>query len=658
MGIERLSYRCEIDGLRAIAIGVVVLCHAGFPYLDGGFIGVDVFFVISGYLITGLIAADCEKGKFSIFEFYERRIRRILPALYVVLLFTVIMSITLLVPDMIRASGESLLSIMTFVSNIYFWQQSGYFGDDAKLSPLLHTWSLSVEEQFYLLFPLLLSGFWFIGRFRLTLFFGVISFLSIVLAQWLTTVEATAGFFLLPGRVWELLIGAIVALLPRKSILDLTGSLLAQAFCLASLAGLAVSILLFNPATPHPSVFTIVPVVCTATILLFCNGHGLSGWILSNRLMVGIGLISYSLYLWHQPIFVFARLMKGGEPNLTTFAALSIAALIISYLSWRFVEQPFRSRQVVNRKQLFATAVVSTITAGIVGLMATIFSTVPLRMTDIEGFARYEVIAAADPKIRPMEQSGCHIWSATFTTAFREQFDLCGSQFGKAIFVTGDSHGMDLYNTIASSADYPFIVSVSRGYCRPHDINFEHPPHRCHYEDLEDFLVQHGDAIKILFYTQTPDRLFNAKNFARARTEDLSIEAIDEVIEYLSRVRARSGVEVVFMGLLPPLLVGPADFSYHQPLDEQVRNSYSDRNVNLTKHAERVFAERLNKSGLLYVSKMNAFDLQLPDEILVDGQFTFSDARHLTTFGQQYFGKALVAKLIELGLLPKATEIK
>ena len=206
-----MDYRREIDGLRAIAVLPVILFHAGFETFSGGFVGVDVFFVISGYLITTIIIAELEQGKFSIINFYERRARRILPALFLVMLVCIPLAWFWLLPRDMQDFSQSLVAVTVFASNILFWRESGYFDTAAELKPLLHTWSLAVEEQYYVIFPLFLMSFWRLGKRWIMILLVAVFVVSLALAQWASLAKPSAAFFLLPARGWELLVGAFAA---------------------------------------------------------------------------------------------------------------------------------------------------------------------------------------------------------------------------------------------------------------------------------------------------------------------------------------------------------------------------------------------------------------------------------------------------------------
>lgn len=310
---------------------------------SGGFVGVDIFFVISGYLITGILAREITDDRFSIVGFYERRARRILPALVVVILACLIGGLFLLTPEPFADLAKSAIATMLFSSNIWFWHSSlDYFSAGVAVAPLLHTWSLAVEEQFYLFFPLLLFA---LGRFSRTVNVAIVallSLLSLALSIVLTDISAMTNFFLLPTRIWELGAGALLALLPlRLSLPDW----LVEGLALAGLIMVVGSIFLLTETTPFPGL-TAVP-VCLGSVLLIWSGQQprptMVSRLLSMPILVGIGLISYSLYLWHWPVIVAARLWTGeitlSLPLAWVCIVLSIA---LAYLSWRFVEAPFR----------------------------------------------------------------------------------------------------------------------------------------------------------------------------------------------------------------------------------------------------------------------------------------------------------------------------
>ena len=319
------KYRKDIDGLRTIAVGSVCLSHAGFSGFAGGFIGVDIFFVISGFLITGILVQDAERGDFSILRFYERRARRILPALVFLIGVLFVAGYWLFPPWQYEALAKSAAATALFVSNFWFLESTGgYFGNAAEFEPLLHTWSLAVEEQFYIFFPLLIWAL--AGRSRATL--GGVVLMSVVLS-FVASIYATTrfpeeNFYLLPTRAWELGLGALLAIGPVPAI---RSRVLGEVLSWAAIVMMGLSIVILDGQSPFPGLNALAP--CLATALLILVGHDQTTSVhrvLSTRPFVGIGLISYSLYLWHWPPLVIARTWNSDlhlEPGIAAACLLS-----------------------------------------------------------------------------------------------------------------------------------------------------------------------------------------------------------------------------------------------------------------------------------------------------------------------------------------------
>lgn len=365
-----MRYRAEIDGLRALAVLPVILFHAGFPTFGGGFVGVDVFFVISGFLITLILRDELERENLSIVRFYERRARRILPALVFVVLCCVPFAWVWMLPEQFLDFAQSVAAVALFGSNVLFANEAGYFALDSELKPLLHTWSLAVEEQYYLLFPPLLALAWKLGRRSALTLIVLTALASFAVSEWGWRNDPTSNFYLLPGRAWELLAGSIAAFAWADGRLRRNG--------FAGLAGLAMivlSIFVYAPDTPFPSYLALLPVGGTVLVLLFARDDTLAGKLLAQRWLVGIGLISYSAYLWHQPILAFARLRMLHEPSPLVMAGLCLMALLLAWPTWAFVERPFRKpgyRPLPTRGSVFvASGVVLAIlgASGAIGII-------------------------------------------------------------------------------------------------------------------------------------------------------------------------------------------------------------------------------------------------------------------------------------------------
>ena len=347
-----MSYRPDIDGLRAVAVLAVVLNHAGFGLLPGGFLGVDVFFVISGFLITGIIEREFSSGSFSLVAFYERRVRRILPALGVVIVAVTPAAWTILTPAQLKQYGQSVASVAVFSSNLLFWQQSGYFDVAAELKPLLHTWSLAVEEQFYLFFPLLLVVLLRLGKRARGVALSSLIIGSLVFAQVGANAQWTSNFYLLPSRAWELLLGAALALLGVRAGPGSAGRA-REAVSFLALIALVGSLVLLTEHDPLPGVLSLVPVGATVALLWSSGPETLAYRVLTLKPLVTVGLMSYSIYLWHQPLFVLARHATRSDLGAPLAAILVGVTVALSSITYRFVERPFRRKYWLSRQRIF-----------------------------------------------------------------------------------------------------------------------------------------------------------------------------------------------------------------------------------------------------------------------------------------------------------------
>ena len=358
-----MKYRAEIDGLRAIAVIPVILFHAGFESFSGGYVGVDIFFVISGYLITTILVEDLNNNRFSLISFYERRSRRILPALYFMIIINLIIGWFVLTPYFYRDLFQTTTATSLFASNFLLSMKSGYFARIAELKPFLHTWSLAVEEQYYLLFPLLLMLFWRFGRI-FTLWLFIILFAISFLFCLSGLIHPNANFLLLPSRAWELLAGSIVAIFINKKGLPSNNFL-------ATIGLLAIffSIFVFDRSTIFPSYYTFMPVLGTMAVIVFANGTTLVAKILRYKMMVGIGLISYSLYLWHQPIFSFLKHLIFTKPTYFQNFSAMLLIFFISLFSWHYIERPFRNKMRFTQKNIIIYSLLIITLSSMLGLL-------------------------------------------------------------------------------------------------------------------------------------------------------------------------------------------------------------------------------------------------------------------------------------------------
>ena len=430
-----MRYRPEIDGLRAVAVIPVILFHAGLPMLRGGFVGVDVFFVISGFLIARILAEEVSQGDFSFLRFYERRARRILPALFVVLLSSMIAGWLILTPAEMEMFSKSAGAVALFVSNLFLMRNSGYFAVSAEFLPLLHTWSLAVEEQFYIVMPFVMLALPRLGLRRFTVLLGILAAASFALSLALLHRGMTGqAFYLMPTRAWELLAGALAALVPgagrKNGVLAGLG-----------LAAIAGAMLGFSKMTPTPSWPTLLPVLGAVLVMRHATRETVVGRVLALRPLVWVGLLSYSAYLWHQPVFAYARIVLGHIP-LAGMLGLSMVSLGLAWATWRLVETP--TRRGVWWPWGSTLRVLNTSGAGLAIVL--VFAMVGWRT---EGFAaqrvatgRLDLLESARPSLL---RGRCHATNGADSVA--RACAIGGETASWAVL--GDSHGVELSYALA-----------------------------------------------------------------------------------------------------------------------------------------------------------------------------------------------------------------
>ena len=453
-----MKYRPDIDGLRAVAVLPVVLFHAGVGLFSGGYVGVDVFFVISGYLITGIIHEEMRQGRFTITGFYERRIRRIFPALLTVLAVCAGVAGLILFPGDLRAFCMSLLSTLGFVSNVHFYLQSGYFDVRSDSKPLLHTWSLSVEEQFYLFFPLLLWGLNRWAPRRISWVLLPLALLSFAASVWGASHAAGFTFYMAPTRVWELFLGSLLALEAHRTI-GPRG--VREALSLVGVALIGLAVHTFSSRTVFPGLSAAVPVAGTALLILAAPGT-IVGRVLSTRPVVQLGQLSYSLYLWHWPALVFAKYLTGREA-LSWVESLAAVALAfgLSVVSWRTVERPFRDRRTSSRRQvLWAAAGGTALVAALAG-GALLADGLPGRFS--EAVVRVEA-GAEDSSPR---RAACHTRESRPLPP--EEACVYGVVSNPRFALWGDSHAVELAYVMGELAGDAGagLVHLSASACPP-----------------------------------------------------------------------------------------------------------------------------------------------------------------------------------------------
>lgn len=425
-----MKYRSEIDGLRALAVIPVLLFHAGFSWFKGGYVGVDVFFVISGFLITSIIIDRKYNSPRALIDFYMRRIRRIVPVLYLIILLCIPLAMIVMLPYQILDLSQSVFATTVFSSNILFFIESGYFDIAAKEKPLLHTWSLAVEEQFYIFYPIIMILIWRLKRVYKIACLAFITIVSFALAEYLSTAHPEANFFLLPSRAWELSIGCLIAFFPDNRLKKYSAPI-----SVLGLSMIALSVFTLDSSTPYPSSYTLFPVLGTALILLTTHTECPIAKALSIKPLVFIGLLSYSLYLWHQPLFAYARIHNIGDLNLTwTFSILALTGFL-SFLGWKFLETPIRKGAIKT----------PTLLAGLGGLSIAFlcFGFIGHKTNGYYDYYFSKIPIESRARLVDVKKVGAEK-SAYFKRIWNENFEFSDRNTQK-ILILGDSFAGDIY---------------------------------------------------------------------------------------------------------------------------------------------------------------------------------------------------------------------
>jgi peptidoglycan/LPS O-acetylase OafA/YrhL len=645
-----MKYRREVDGLRAVAVMTVILFHAGVAGFGGGFLGVDVFFVISGYLISTILMAEVEGDRFSLVKFYERRARRILPALYVMMAAVTVAAALVLMPDDLTRFARSLVAVPLFGSNVLFWQESGYFAATNELKPLLHTWSLAVEEQFYLLFPLMLLLLRRRSRSFALASFALLFAVSLAAADWGSLHKPTPAFFLLPTRFWEPLAGVFVAYAVGAGWRDRLPVRLAAILSTLGLAMVAVAVAAFDSSTPTPGLSTLLPVVGTMLYLTWSRPTDPAGWLLSTKAMVGVGLVSYSAYLWHQPLFALSRYLSAGALSVAGQAGLIALTFALAYASWRWVEQPFRDAR-FNQARIFRWSLAGSlafVAVGGAGIAAGGFESrfvASLSPADQTLYASMKENTGDRADRAPKALGECQFLAPMPTEAFKARFDDCAAKYGTADLVVGDSHGLQLFGMLAQADSKRFVVGLAQGGCRP----FEQAA-GCHYEAALTFATERRAQIRRVvfghagFYFFSPGRGAAGSRDLFRRPELppllLATSAIEATATYLERVAAVVPVVWVGPGIEPHVDV--TNFRELRGADERVLPEIARRYRML----DAALAERVGGAGKVrYLSRIGLFEAEEPLRLYDEGCLMYRDTDHLSPCAERRLGPLLLGAL-------------
>ncbi|WP_188065879.1 acyltransferase family protein [Sphingobium sp. KCTC 72723] len=604
-------YRRDIDGLRAFAILPVLLFHAHVPGFSGGYVGVDIFFVISGYLITGIIAREVDQGRFSILRFYERRFRRIMPALALMMLAVLAASAWLYLPGDLASVPKSALAATFFVSNLWFFTDTGYFAGGADVKPLLHTWSLAVEEQYYIGFPILLMLLVrACPRWR-NLVVASIAILSISLSVFMQRDTSGFAFYLLPTRAWELLAGALLALGCVPAIRQRWAR---EAIAWAGMAAIALAVACYDRDTLFPGIAALAPVLGAAALIHAapCTSAGrLLGW----RPLVGVGLISYSLYLWHWPLIVFTEYATDLPLAGATRIAVMAASLIAATLSWRFVERPFRDSHRIAAVAIFRFTAGAMALIGVLSLALLATDGWPSRLGP-----HVLALAAARHDISP-QRGRCHDIYARDA-----QPCVLGATTPPDAMLWGDSHGVELAYALGEQArrEGRALIERTTSSCPP-VLSYDDPKDaRCAAANKAAFAALRADpAIR---------RVYLVAFWANGLFDDPAFVAkLDRTI---AAIRAE-GRDIVLIGPVPP-----------QPFDVPRRLAHLARAGELaqaqgverariearTTHLRALFA-RWQARGVRVIEPMAALCDARRCAIMQNGKPLYFDSHHLNMAG-------------------------
>ena len=651
-----MEYRREIDGLRALAVLPVIAFHAGLPAVPGGFVGVDIFFVISGYLIFSIIAADLKEGTFSIATFYERRARRILPALTFVALITAAASFAIMLPEDLAEFGESLVSISAFLSNVYFWQTSGYFETAAELKPMLHTWSLAVEEQYYLLFPLALMACWKLRRNWVLALILVAACASLLIAIVGVNRSPVAAFFLLFTRAWELLLGAMLGVLislypdAYRRAMGSTGR--ANALALLGVGLMVVPMLTYSDATPFPGLSAVAPCLGAALVIGFGREGTWVGAVLGLPLIVSVGLISYSAYLWHQPMLSLAR-HAGLPADPLIIVVIVVACLAFAYGSWRYIELPFRNRAHFSRRQVFALSLTSLTLVAALGISMKAtggFEEQWWSRQSEMGARTYELVRARSADLGKDADFGqCKFRVQLVDEAFLERTRQCHSENGPGIFIIGDSHAADLFGAFARLSTSPFVVGISDGGCRLHSDT-----HTCDFQKFSQFVADSPQMVAVVVYEQAGFYLMKdleGNDGGHELFSKLGLnqpvpsytphdEYIGDVLAYLQSLAASA--KVVWLGpKVEPRITAKEMLSLGCDYPFQLRPNLESTFDKVDDRAAAVTGASADPS-LTYLSQKDLVEFLAPRDIMSCEQLFWRDEDHWTAAGETHFGAPIV----------------
>lgn len=635
------SYRPDIDGLRAIAIISVMLFHAGVDVAAGGFVGLDVFFVVSGYLIARIIRTDMQAGRFTLWQFYLRRIRRLLPALFLVMIAVTVMGAAAMLSGQYTQMGKSLVAALFFLSNVFFARVTNYFGPAAEFMPLIHVWSLSVEEQFYLILPviMLMSARLMIPQARL---FSILLLPAFLLGLYLSHAAGPGAYYMMPARAWEFLVGVVIALNPAWRLPP--GLLREMAVALGMMA-IMLPVFLMHGHAPYPGFAALLPVLGTGLVIVARADLSRVGNPLSHPLMVGIGLISYSLYLWHWPVFVMARLLNARQVLDSADIIVCIAiSFVLAILTWHYIEKPFRNRGTISGRVLGLTLIPTASALLLAGLMIWQTGGLPRRMTP-----ETMQLQAGSQDVDPL-RSRCMSATRTGNTDAYCAFGPADRPVTYAL--VGASHAAALrpaVEQVMTARDRRGVAMVSSGCLFLDGVDrVDHPRNqecRRAREKTFDFLARSPDIDLVIIggrWTAATTGIRPEKGIYRGlliRDADTITPGPAENAHVFRRSMQRSidrlltmGKRVVVIGPVPenrfdvPVISALTSHNHRdRPAGRKTAEIVAEEAI-----ADTFFTERARRREITYLPLRPLF---CPDDmcrVLADGRPLYADANHLS----------------------------
>ncbi len=637
------KYRPEIDGLRTVAVLLVIFFHAKLDFFKGGFVGVDIFFVISGYLITSIIYKEKINQNFSFISFYDRRIRRIFPMIFFLLLITSIVSFFVYSPNELKNFSQSIVSSVTYTSNIYFFNKTGYFSGNLNTSPLIHTWSLAVEEQFYIFFPLILSLIISFKEKIIKFIIISLAFASFISIFFFVNVE-DFNFFMASSRVWELLAGSFLALNRKRLLAKLNNKTSSNLFSLAGFIMILWSAVYFDKSTFHPGFITIVPVLGTLLVIEFSDKHNFLGKILSNNFIVHLGLLSYSAYLIHQPLFVFVEEIYKTDLSVSVYIFLTILTFVFSHFTYIYIESPFRNKNVYSRKFIFKSGFSISMIFISIGLFGHFSKGFPNRYSENQ-FKIFNEI-----EISPL-RNDCHTEGINY---LKPQNACNSSSLPTKWAVLGDSHGVEISYQLSKNLEIfnESALQLTFSGCPPaYGYNSSNPGCSDWTKESIQYLIN-NENIKNVVLVYRHSFYLKGEN----SREDLGTKLNPiEFIKNGKEISSKDKMKIYFDGylkIIEELLLNNKNIYLIYPIPEIIKpiDKYIFNNIVFNK--ERIITEgptleyynyrnnyvldfnnKTNHKNLLKIPVKELFSNETTIKVIKEGKALFFDNNHVNLQG-------------------------